>query len=126
MVVEVRDHPALLIKSTSHPFRLGRNRVQLESTILAAVNDVTGGTGATAVFRFGTDPSGYSWLVRERVFDVEPRGDQQSRDRLIQEIFKIHPTADLNRLMLPDPTFDNVRWGSPESSPKPRGVLIEP
>jgi hypothetical protein len=28
--------------------------------------------------------------------------------------------------MLPDPTFDNVRWGYTEADPEPRWILIDP
>lgn len=65
----------------------------------------------TVAFNNGTDEGERSWLVRERVFDVEPRGTQEARDALLEIIFRIHPSADVNRRMLPDPKFDNVRWG---------------
>jgi len=28
--------------------------------------------------------------------------------------------------MLPDPTFENVRWGCTEADPEPRWILIDP
>src|SRR3954471_18597864 len=74
IVVEVLDHPELVIKEMNHPFKLGRNRVALELRLLHAVADATGGSGATRVFNHGTDEGQRSWLVRERVFDVHPRG----------------------------------------------------
>jgi hypothetical protein len=64
--------------------------------------------------------------VRERVFDAEPRGTQEWRNKLIDIILKIHPTADVNILMLPDPTYDNVRWGYTAANPEPRWILIDP
>ena len=126
IVIEVQDHPELVIKDMNHPFRLGRNRVKLELRILQLVIDATGGASATRVFNFGTDESERSWLVRERVFDVFPRGSQESRNALIELILCIHPTADVNRQMLPDPTFDNVRWGHTDAMPEPRWILIDP
>jgi hypothetical protein len=126
IVVEVLDHPELVVKDMNHPFKLGRNRVALELRILHAVLDATKGLGATRVFNHGTDDQERSWLVRERVFDVFPRGSQEARTALIDIILGIHPTADVNRLMLPDPTFDNVRWGYTEAHPEPRWVLIDP
>ena len=109
VVVEVLDHPELVIKDMNHAFRLGRNRVALELRVLHEVVAATDGRGATRVFNHGTDVSEQSWLVRERVFDVEPRGTQLGRDALLKLIFRIHPNADVNRHMLPDPRFDNVR-----------------
>jgi hypothetical protein len=126
IVVEVQDHPELVIKDMNHPFRLGRNRVNLEIRILGLVSEASAGLGATRVFNSGTDEGEHSWLVRERVFDVLPRGSQASRDQLIDLILRIHPSADVNRLMLPDPTFDNVRWGYTEAVPEPRWILIDP
>ena len=126
VVIELLDHPELVIKEMNHPFRLGRNRVALELRILHAVLGATGGRGATQVFNHGTDERECSWLVRERVFDVEPRGEQVTRRALIDVILRIHPTADVNILMLPDPTFDNVRWGFTEADPEPRWILIDP
>jgi hypothetical protein len=126
IVTELQGHPELVIKDMNHPFRLGRNRVNLERRILALVVEATNGAGATSVFNFGTDDQERSWLVRERVFDVFPRGNQESRTALIELILRIHPTADVNRLMLPDPTFDNVRWGCTEALPNPRWILIDP
>ena len=126
VVVEVLDHPELVIKDMNHPFKLGRNRVALELRVLHAVLDATKGLGATRVFNHGTDDQQRSWLVRERVFDVFPRGTPEARSALIDVILAIHPTADVNRLMLPDPTFDNVRWGYTEAHPEPRWVLIDP
>jgi hypothetical protein len=126
IVIEVLDHPELVIKDMNHPFRLGRNRVNLERRILALVIEATGGAGATEVLNSGTDENERSWLVRERVFDVWPRGSQQSRDELIEIILRIHPTADVSRRMLPDPTFDNVRWGYTQARPVPRWILIDP
>jgi hypothetical protein len=126
IVVEVQDYPGLVIKDMNHPFRLGRNRVNLERRILAQVIDGTNGTGATCVFNSGTDEQEHSWLVRERVFDVLPRGSQETRNALIELILRIHPSADVNRLMLPDPTFDNVRWGYTDANPEPRWILIDP
>jgi hypothetical protein len=105
---------------------LGRNRVVLERRVLQAVVEATAGVGATRVFNHGTDEQERSWLVRERVFDVFPRGTQPARKTLIDLILRIHPTADVNVVMLPDPTFDNVRWGFTESNPEPRWILIDP
>src|SRR2546421_10341716 len=76
VVVEVLDHPELVLKDMNHPFKLGRNRVALELRVLHAVAEATGGLGATRVFNRGTDEQERSWLVRERVFDVLPRGSQ--------------------------------------------------
>jgi hypothetical protein len=126
IVVEVADHPELVIKDMNHPFKLGRNRVALELRVLHAVLEATAGLGATRVFNHGTDADERSWLVRERVFDVAPRGDQDSRTRLIESILQIHPNADVNLRMLPDPRFDNVRWGYTEANPEPRWILIDP
>ena len=126
IVVEVLDHPEFVIKDMNHPFKLGRNRVALELRILHAVLEATAGLGATRVFNHGTDDQQRSWLVRERVFDVFPRGSQAARTALVEAIFKIYPNADVNLLMLPDPTFDNVRWGYTESDPEPRWILIDP
>jgi hypothetical protein len=126
VVVEVLDHPELVIKDMNHPFKLGRNRVALELHVLPAVAEATQGSGATRVFNHGTDEQERSWLVRERVFDVQPRGEQEARTRLIELILRIHPSADVNLLMLPDPTFDNVRWGYTEANPEPRWILIDP
>jgi hypothetical protein len=126
IVVEVLDHPELVIKDMHHPFKLGRNRVALEQRVLHAVLDATKGLGATRVFNHGTDERQYSWLVRERVFDLEPRGSQEARNMLIEVILSIDPSADVNRLMLPDPTFDNVRWGYTAADPEPRWILIDP
>jgi hypothetical protein len=126
IVVEVLDHPELVIKDMIHPFKLGRNRVALERRILYAVLEATGGRRATRVFNHGTDDQERSWLVRERVFDVQPRGSQAERDELIDLILRIHPNADVNRLMLLDPTFDNVRWGYTEAVAQPRWILIDP
>ena len=110
----------------NHPFKLGRNRVALELRVLRAVLDATSGRGATRVFNRGTDAHERSWLVRERVFDVEPRGTQTDRAALVAIVLQIHPTADINLLMLPDPTFDNVRWGYTAADPEPRWILIDP
>jgi hypothetical protein len=126
VVVEVLDHPELVLKDMNHPFKLGRNRVALELRVLHAVVEATGGLGATRVFNRGADERERSWLVRERVFDVLPRGSQAARARLIDVILRIHPSADVNLLMLPDPTFDNVRWGYTEANPEPRWILIDP
>jgi hypothetical protein len=126
IVVEVLDHPELVIKDMNHPFKLGRNRIALEQRILHAVLAATDGLGATRVFNLGTDEQERSWLVRERVFDVEPRGTQAARRALIDVILRIHPSADVSIVMLPDPTFDNVRWGYTESNPEPRWILIDP
>lgn len=126
VVIEVLDHPELVIKDMNHPFKLGRNRVTLERRVLHAVLEATRGLGATRVLNSGTDEQERSWLVRERVFDVEPRGSQEVRNRLIDIILAIHPNADVNRLMLLDPTFDNVRWGYTEAEPEPRWILIDP
>ncbi len=126
IVVEALDHPELVIKDMNHPFKLGRNRVALELRILHAVWEATKGNGATRVFNHGTDEQEHSWLVRERVFDVEPRGTQQDRTPLIDIILSIHPNADVSRLILPDPTFDNVRWGYTQANPEPRWILIDP
>ncbi|MCI0463341.1 MAG: hypothetical protein L0Z62_40860 [Gemmataceae bacterium] len=126
IVIEVLEHPEVVIKEMNHPFKLGRNRVGLELRILHAVVEATQGLGATQVFNHGTDEQERSWLVRERVFDVEPRGTQAARNTLIDVILRLHPSADVNRLMLLDPTFDNVRWGYTESNPEPRWILIDP
>jgi hypothetical protein len=126
VVVELLDHPELVIKDMNHPFKLGRNRVVLELRVLGAVLDATKGLGATRVFNHGTDERECSWLVRERVFDVFPRGAQAERTVLVELILSIHPTADVNLLMLPDPTFDNVRWGYTQADPEPRWILIDP
>ena len=126
VVIEVLDHPELVIKDMNHAFRLGRNRVALELRVLHAVLAATNGRGATRVFNYGTDEQERSWLVRERVFDVEPRGTQEAREALLEAIFRIHPSADVNRHMLPDPRFDNVRWGYTTANPEPRWVLIDP
>jgi hypothetical protein len=126
IVMEVLDHPELVIKDMNHPFKLGRNRVALELRVLHAVLEATKGLGATRVFNHGTDDQEHSWLVRERVFDVFPRGTQAARTALVELILRIHPNADVNLLILPDPTFDNVRWGYTEANPEPRWVLIDP
>jgi hypothetical protein len=126
IVVEVLDHPELVLKDMNHHFKLGRNRIALELRILHAVVEATEGLGATRVFNLGTDEQERSWLVRERVFDVEPRGSQAARNTLVDIILRIHPNADVNRLMLLDPTFDNVRWGYTEANPEPRWILIDP
>jgi hypothetical protein len=126
VVLEVLDHPELVIKDMNHPFKLGRNRVALELRLLRAVAEATKGLGATRVFNHGTDEQERSWLVRERVFDVEPRGTQQARTALIDLILAIHPSADVSRFMLPDPAFDNVRWGYTQADREPRWVLIDP
>jgi hypothetical protein len=110
----------------NHPFKLGRKRIALEFRVLHAVLDATGSRGATRIFNRGTDDRECSWLVRERVFDVEPRGTQADRAALIAIILRIHPTADVNLLMLIDPTFDNVRWGYTAADPEPRWILIDP
>jgi hypothetical protein len=78
------------------------------------------------VFNRGTDARACSWLVRERVFDVEPRGTQADRAALVAIVLQLHPTADVNLRMLPDPTFDNVRWGFTAADPEPRWILIDP
>src|SRR5437762_14093308 len=92
IVVEVLDHPELVIKDMNHPFKLGRNRVALELRVLHAVLEATQGTGATRVFNHGTDERERSWLVRERVFDVHPRGGQAERKTLVDVILRIHPS----------------------------------
>jgi hypothetical protein len=126
IVVEVLEHPELVIKDMNHALKLGRNRIRLELRVLHAVAEATQGLGATRVFNHGTDEEERSWLVRERVFDVFPRGSQKVRQALLDVIFRIHPNADVNILMLPDPTFDNVRWGYTEEYPEPRWILIDP
>jgi hypothetical protein len=126
IVVEVLDHPELVIKDMNHPFKLGRNRVALELRVLHAVLEATRGLGATRVFNHGTDEQQRSWLVRERVFDVHPRGSQAERNTLIEIILQIHPNADVSIRMLPDPTFDNVRWGHTQANPEARWILIDP
>jgi hypothetical protein len=126
IVVEVLDHPELVIKDMNHPLKLGRNRVALELRVLHAVLEATQGFGGTCVFNHGTDEQERSWLVRERVFDVLPRGTQETRTALVELILRLHPNADVNLLMLPDPTFDNVRWGYTEANPEPRWILIDP
>jgi hypothetical protein len=126
IVVEMLEHPEIVIKDMNHPFKLGRNRIALELRVLHAVLEATKGLGATRVFNRGTDEQERSWLVRERVFDVHPRGSQSDRKALIDIILQIHPTADVSLLMLLDPTFDNVRWGYTEANPEPRWILIDP
>jgi hypothetical protein len=126
IVVEVLDHPELVLKDMNHPFKLGRNRIRLELRVLGAVVEATKGLGATRVFNHGTDAQERSWLVRERVFDVQPRGDQAARKALVEIILKIYPGADVSLPMLLDPTFDNVRWGYTLSNPEPRWILIDP
>jgi len=126
VVLELLDHPELVVKDMNHRFKLGRNRIALELRVLHAVIEATNGRGATRVFNLGTDESGLSWLVRERVFDVEPRGTQADRSKLVDLILRLHPSADVSRLMLPDPTFDNVRWGYTKADPEPRWILIDP
>jgi hypothetical protein len=126
IVVEILGHPELVIKDMNHPLKLGRNRVALERRVLHAALEATQGLGATRVFNHGTDEQERSWLVRERVFDVETRGAQQARTTLIDIILRIHPSADVNRVMLPDPKFDNVRWGYTAAHPEPRWILIDP
>jgi hypothetical protein len=126
IVIEVLDHPELVIKDVNHALKLGRNRVALELRVLHAVLDATKGLGATRVFNHGTDARKRSWLVRERVFDEEPRGSQQDRNALVDVILSIQPSADVNRLMLPDPRFDNVRWGCTVANPDSRWILIDP
>jgi hypothetical protein len=126
IVVEVLDHPELVIKDMNHAFKLGRNRVALELRVLHAVIEATNGRQATRVFNHGEDEEMRSWLVRERVFDVEPRGGQKARSELIGLILSILPNADVSRIMLPDPTFDNVRWGYTAADLEPRWVLIDP
>ena len=64
--------------------------------------------------------------LRERVFDVEPRGTQEARSTLIDRILGIYPNADVNRLMLPNPRSDNVRWGYTAADSEPRWILIDP
>src|SRR5207302_802740 len=79
----------------------------------------TQGLGATRVLNHGNDEQDRSWLVRERVFDVFPRGSQAERRKLTDVIFRIHANADVSLLMLADPTFDNVRWGYTEAPRRP-------
>jgi hypothetical protein len=126
IVVEVLNHPEFVIKDMNHPSKLGRNRVALELRVLHAVLEATEGRGATRVFDHGTDEQERSWLLRERVFDVHPRGSQAARSALVEVILRIHPNADVNVMMLPDPTFDNVRWGYTQSDAEPRWILIDP
>ncbi len=128
VVVELLDHPERVIKVMNHPFKLGRNRVALELRLLHAFVDATAGRGATRVFNHGTDEGERSWLVRERVFDVQPRGEQATRTSLVELILRMYPTADVNLSMLLflDPTFDNVRWGYSEADAEPRWILIDP
>jgi hypothetical protein len=54
VVLEVLDHPELVVKEMNHPFKLGRNRIALELRVLHAVLDATAGRGATRVFSRGT------------------------------------------------------------------------
>ena len=119
----VLDHPEVVIKTMNHRFKLGRNRVALELRVLHAILDAIGVACATRVFNHGTDEGGLSWLVRERVFDVEPRGAQADRTALIERILRLYPSADVSLFMLPDPKFDNVRWGYTEDDPEPRWIL---
>jgi hypothetical protein len=81
---------------------------------------------AARAFNRGTDARECSWLVRECVFDLDPRGTQADRAALVAIILHIHPTADVNLRMLLDPTFDNVRWGTTAADPEPRWILIDP
>src|SRR5690242_21877011 len=83
VVHELLDHRELVIKDMNHPLKLGRNRVALELRVLRAVLEATAGRGATRVFNHGTDERECSWLVRERVFDVFPRGTQAARTGLV-------------------------------------------
>src|SRR5262245_51470310 len=101
IVVDVLYHSVLVLTDLKHPMQLGRNRVALERRVLHAVRAATKGRGATLVFNHGTDERECSWLVRERVFDVMPRGTQQARNALIEVILDIHLNADVSRLMLP-------------------------
>lgn len=126
VVIEVADHPEFVIKQMNHPLRLGQNRVRLEQRVLHQILAATDGLGATEVLNSGMDNDIYSWLVRERVFDVFPRGDQPSRERMVDLILRLYPSADINRLMLADPTFDNLRWGYTARYPEPRWILIDP
>src|SRR5262249_34846574 len=126
IVVEVLDHPELVLKDMVHPLKLGRNRVALELRLLHAVLEATKGVGATRVFNHGTDEGERSWLVRERVFDLFPRASPADRTALVELLPAIHPNADVSLRMLPDPTFDNVRWGHTEADPTPRWILIDP
>ena len=57
--------------------------------------------GATRVFNHGTDDRHHSWLVRERVFDVFPRGPQEPRTALVKLILGLQPNADVSLFMLP-------------------------
>src|SRR3954471_21568726 len=90
VVLEMLDHPELVVKDMNHRFKLGRNRIALELRLLTAVIEATAGRGATRVFNLGTDGEGLSWLVRERVFDDFPRGTQADRGKLIDLILRIH------------------------------------
>lgn len=126
VVIEVLYHSELVIKEMNHRFKLGINRVNLERRVLHQVLDATHGLGATKVWNQGTDDEGRSWLVRDRVFDVFPRGTQESRTTLVQIVLAILPNADVNLRMLPDPTFDNVRWGYTAHCQTPRWILIDP
>lgn len=126
VVVEVQKHPEIVIKTMNHPFKLGVNRVKLEIHYFDEVLKATQGKQATQVLNHGITPDQYSWLVRERVFDVMPRGSQASRNELIDIILQIYPNADVNRLMFPDPTYDNVRWGYTKNNREPRWILIDP
>src|SRR5262245_32573981 len=93
VVIELLDHPELVVKDMNHRFKLGRNRINLELRVLHAVLEATKGLGATRVFNLGTDDEGLSWLVRERVFDVWPRGSQADRTSLVEAIFRLYPNA---------------------------------
>jgi len=64
--------------------------------------------------------------LRERVFDVEPRGTQEARSMLIDRILGIYPDADVDRLKLANPRFDNFRWGDTAAGSEPRWILIDP
>ncbi|QJW97497.1 hypothetical protein FTUN_5071 [Frigoriglobus tundricola] len=55
-----------------------------------------------------------------------PRGTQADRAVLVALMLHIYPSADVNLLMLLDPTFDNVRWGTTADDPEPRWMLIDP
>jgi hypothetical protein len=39
---------------------------------------------------------------------------------------QIQPNADVNLLIQPDPTFDNIRWGYTEAIRDSRWILIDP
>ena len=126
VVVELMAHSELVLKDMNHPFKIGKNRIALELEILSKVREATQNLNATEVFNQGTDEMQRSWLVRERVFDIWPRGSQEDRENVVDKVLEIYPNADVNRRMLLEPTFDNIRWGYTLRNKTPRWILIDP